>query len=150
MDKSWMKKNRMSIEYAFGVEMFIKSGLEHSKTSNVMACPCLKCVNAKTLDVNTIRDHLFFNDIDQSYQEWIFHGESLPIKRNNESVFSSAREEIDEDDIDDAIGMSENSISHIRNSSTKNILISPTYLVQKPSKPKVYNMPKTVLRCSSL
>ena len=36
-----------------------------------------------------------------------FHAESLPIKRNNESVFSSAREEIDEDDIDDAIGMFE-------------------------------------------
>ncbi|KAL0544547.1 hypothetical protein IC582_019664 [Cucumis melo] len=54
-----MQKNRTSSEYAYGVEMFIKNGLKHSKTSNVMACPCLKCVNAKTLDVNTIRDHLF-------------------------------------------------------------------------------------------
>ena len=107
MDKSWMQKNRTSSEYAYGVEMFIKNGLKHSKTSNVMACPCLKCVNVKTLDVNTIRDHLFFNDIDQSYQEWIFHGESLPIKRNNESVFSSVKEEIDEDDVDDTIGMFE-------------------------------------------
>ena len=76
MDKSWMQKNRTSSEYAYGVEMFIKNGLKHSKTSNVMACPCLKCVNAKTLDVNTIRDHLFFNGTDQSYREWIFHGES--------------------------------------------------------------------------
>ncbi|KAL4021068.1 hypothetical protein IC575_019857 [Cucumis melo] len=107
MDKSWMQKNRTSSKYAYGVEMFIKNGLKHSKTSNVMACPCLKCVNAKTLDVNTIRDHLFFNGIDQSYQEWIFHGESLPIKRNNESVFSSVKEEIDEDDVDDTIGMFE-------------------------------------------
>ncbi|KAL0541605.1 hypothetical protein IC582_021658 [Cucumis melo] len=107
MDKSWMQKNRTSSEYAYGVEMFIKNGLKHSKTSNVMACPCLKCVNAKTLDVNTIRDHLFFNGIDQSYQEWIFHGESLPINRNNESVFSSVKEEIDEDDVDDTIGMFE-------------------------------------------
>ncbi|KAL4035704.1 hypothetical protein IC575_004409 [Cucumis melo] len=107
MEKSWMQKNRTSSEYAYGVEMFIKNGLKHSKTSNVMTCPCLKCVNAKTLDVNTIRDHLFFNGIDQSYQEWIFHGESLPIKRNNESVFSSVKEEIDEDDVDDIIGMFE-------------------------------------------
>uniref|UniRef100_A0A9I9EJ40 Transposase-associated domain-containing protein n=1 Tax=Cucumis melo TaxID=3656 RepID=A0A9I9EJ40_CUCME len=107
MDKSWMQKNRTSSEYAYGVEMFIKNGLKHSKTSNVMACPCLKCVNTKTLDVNTIRDHLFFNGIDQNYQEWIFHGESLPIKRNNESVFSSVKEEIDEDDVDDTIGMFE-------------------------------------------
>ncbi|KAL0551479.1 hypothetical protein IC582_010567 [Cucumis melo] len=102
-----MKKNRMSTEYVFGVEMFIKNGLEHSKTSNVMACPCLKCVNEKTLDVNTIRDHLFFNDINQSYQDWIFHGESLLIKRNNESVFSSVREKIDKDDVDGTIGMFE-------------------------------------------
>ena len=64
MDNSWMKKNRMSIDYAFGVEMFIKNGLKPSKTSNVMTYPCLKCENAKTLVVNTIRDHLFFNDID--------------------------------------------------------------------------------------
>ncbi|KAL0549361.1 hypothetical protein IC582_013843 [Cucumis melo] len=104
MDKLWMQKNRTSSEYAYGVEMFIKNGLKHSKTSNIMAYPCLKCVNAKNLDVNTIRDHLFFNGIDQSYQEWIFHGESLPIKRNNESVFSSVKEEIDEDDVDDTIG----------------------------------------------
>ena len=53
MDKLWMKNNRMSIDYTFGVEMFIKNGLKHSQMSN---CPCLKCVNAKTLDVNTIRD----------------------------------------------------------------------------------------------
>ncbi|KAL0540255.1 hypothetical protein IC582_024489 [Cucumis melo] len=112
MDKSWMQKNRTSSEYAYEVEMFIKNGLKHSNTSNVMACPCLKCVNAKTLDVNTIRDHLFFNGIDHSYQEWIFHGESLPIKRNNESVFSSVKEEIDEDDVDDTIGMFEAKIMH--------------------------------------
>ncbi|KAL4038173.1 hypothetical protein IC575_001780 [Cucumis melo] len=38
MEKSWMQKNRTSSEYAYGVEMFIKNGLKHSKTSNVM-CP---------------------------------------------------------------------------------------------------------------
>ena len=58
-------------------------------------------------DANTIRDYLFFNGIDQSYQVWIFHGESLPMKGNNESVFTSAREEIDEDNLDDTIGMFE-------------------------------------------
>ncbi|KAL0561629.1 hypothetical protein IC582_002069 [Cucumis melo] len=117
MDKSWMQKNRTSSEYAYGIEMFIKNGLKHSKMSNVMACPCLKCVDAKTLDVNTIRDHLFFNDIDQSYQEWIFHGESLPIMRNNESVFSSVKEEIDEDDVDDTIGMFEAAHNYFNNKS---------------------------------
>ena len=49
----------------------------------------------------------FFNDIDQSYQVWIFHGESLPIKRNKENVFSSEKEELDENDIDDTIWMFE-------------------------------------------
>ena len=57
--------------------------------------------------MNTIRDHLFFNGIDKSYQVWIFHGESLPIKRNNVSAFSREKEEIDEDDIDDTIEMFE-------------------------------------------
>ena len=96
----------MLTDYVVGVEMFIKNGLKHSKTSNIMTCSRLKCVNAKTLHVNTIRDHLlFFNGIDKSYQVWIFHGESLPMKRNNESVFSSAREEINVDDVDDIIGM---------------------------------------------
>ena len=62
------EKNRMSTDYTFGVEIFIKNGSKHSKTSNVMTCHCLKCINAKTLDVNTIRDRLLFNGIDQSYQ----------------------------------------------------------------------------------
>ena len=68
----------MLIDYAFGIEMFVKNEFKHSKTSNVMTCHCLKCVNAKTLDVNAIRDHLFFTCIDQD-QVWIFHGESLPM-----------------------------------------------------------------------
>ena len=72
---------------------------------NIITCPCLKCVNAKTLDVNTIIDHSFFNDMNQSYQIWIFHGTTK--EENNQSVFSSAREEIDEDDVDDTIGMFE-------------------------------------------
>ena len=88
-----MKKNRMLTEYGLEVEMFIEQGVRNSKIPNVMSCPCLKCVNEKTLNVNIVRDHLFLNGIDQSYQTWIFHSESLSIKRNNENVSTSAREE---------------------------------------------------------
>lgn len=60
----------MSIEYGVEVEMFIENELQHSNMSNVMNCPYLKYVNAKTLNVITVRNHLgmletgynYFND----------------------------------------------------------------------------------------
>lgn len=50
--------------------------------SNFIRCPCLKCGNIKKLELDDVRAHLYFNGIDQSYKEWIFHGEETRRSAN--------------------------------------------------------------------
>ena len=49
--------------------------------------PCLKCENCQRHDVNDIRDHLYFNDINESYKIWFWHGEELPSSSFHEESF---------------------------------------------------------------
>ncbi|KAL0536446.1 hypothetical protein IC582_025395 [Cucumis melo] len=77
MDKSWMSKSRLSKEFELGVENFIRFGFSNT-TNTSMPCPCLKCENCQKHKANDIRDHLYFNGIDESYKTWFWHGEELP------------------------------------------------------------------------
>ncbi|KAI5343052.1 hypothetical protein L3X38_010928 [Prunus dulcis] len=109
MDKSWMHSDRRSKAYEFGVEAFLNFAVENLLTTTHIRCPCVKCVNLKLFGVGIIRDHLYFNGIDQSYKNWTFHGEpweaTTNASRNVEeddghSRYSFMSEEIDMDDND--------------------------------------------------
>ncbi|CAL9025047.1 unnamed protein product, partial [Prunus brigantina] len=72
-------------------------------------CQCVKCVNLKLFGVGIIRDHLYFNGVDQSYKNWTFHGEpweattntSRNVEENDDhSRYSFVSEEIERDDND--------------------------------------------------
>ncbi|KAI5335862.1 hypothetical protein L3X38_025996 [Prunus dulcis] len=109
MDKSWMHSDRRSKAYEFGVEAFLNFAVENLLTTTHIRCPCVKCVNLKLFGVGIIRDHVYFNGIDQSYKNWTFHGEpweaTTNASRNVEeddghSRYSFVPEEIDMDDND--------------------------------------------------
>ncbi|KAI5352122.1 hypothetical protein L3X38_005013 [Prunus dulcis] len=107
MDKSWMHSDRRSKAYEFGVEAFLNFAVENLLTTTHIRCPCVKCVNLKVFGVGIIRDHVYFNGIDQSYKNWTFHGEpweaTTNASRNVEdghSRYSFVSEEIDMDDND--------------------------------------------------
>ncbi|CAL8994488.1 unnamed protein product, partial [Prunus brigantina] len=109
MDKSWMHSDRRSKAYEFGVEAFLNFAVENLLTTTHIRCPCVKCVNLKLFGVGIIRDHLYFNGVDQSYKNWTFHGEpweaTTNASRNVEeddghSRYSFVSEEIDMDDND--------------------------------------------------
>ncbi|CAL8992413.1 unnamed protein product [Prunus brigantina] len=109
MDKSWMHSDRRSKAYEFGVEAFLNFSVENLLTTTHIRCPCVKCVNLKMFGVGIIRDHLYFNGVDQSYKNWTFHGEpweaATNASRNVEeddghSRYSFVSEEIDMDDHD--------------------------------------------------
>ncbi|CAL9011003.1 unnamed protein product [Prunus brigantina] len=109
MDKSWMHSDRRSKAYEFGVEAFLNFSVENLLTTTHIRCPCVKCVNLKMFGVGIIRDHLYFNGVDQSYKNWTFHGEpweaTTNASRNVEeddghSRYSFVSEEIDMDDND--------------------------------------------------
>jgi len=60
-----MSKSRLSKEFELGVENFIRFGFSNT-TNTSIRCPCLKCGNCQKHKVNDIRDHLYFNGIDES------------------------------------------------------------------------------------
>ncbi|BBN67928.1 hypothetical protein Prudu_227S000600 [Prunus dulcis] len=63
------------------------------KSSNYNTYPLssVKCVNLKLFGVGIIRDHVYFNGIDQSYKNWTFHGEPWEATTN-------ASRNVEEDD----------------------------------------------------
>ncbi|RVW11754.1 hypothetical protein CK203_089799 [Vitis vinifera] len=81
MDRSWMSKDRMSREYEEGVEYLINFALEHCPNQSGICCPCMQCGNLIHHTPNKIREHTFFNGIDQSYHTWYWHGEAGPTSR---------------------------------------------------------------------
>ncbi|KAI5324005.1 hypothetical protein L3X38_033078 [Prunus dulcis] len=104
-----MHSDRRSKAYEFGVEAFLNFTVENLLTTTHIHCPCVKCVNLKLFGVGIIRDHVYFNGIDQSYKNWTFHGEpweaTTNASRNVEeddghNRYSFVSEEIDMDDND--------------------------------------------------
>ncbi|CAL9018720.1 unnamed protein product [Prunus brigantina] len=109
MDKSWMHSDRRSKAYELGVEAFLNFSVENLLTTTHIRCPCVKCMNLKLFGVGIIRDHLYFNGVDQSYKNWIFHGEPWEATTNasrnveeddDHSRYSFVSEEIEIDDND--------------------------------------------------
>ncbi|CAL8136483.1 unnamed protein product [Prunus armeniaca] len=109
MDKSWMHSDRRSKAYELGVEAFLNFSVENLLTTTHIRCPCVKCVNLKLFGVGIIRDHLYFNGVDQSYKNWTFHGEPWEATTNasrnvekddDHSRYSFVYEEIEMDDND--------------------------------------------------
>ncbi|KAL0549113.1 hypothetical protein IC582_013593 [Cucumis melo] len=71
-----MSKSRLSKEFQLGVENFIRFGFSNT-TNTYVCCPCLKCGNCQKHKADNIRNHLYFNGIDESYKIWFWHGEEL-------------------------------------------------------------------------
>ena len=43
MDKSWIDKDRRSVEYINGIEKFLDFGFINAEGSNVIVCLCNRC-----------------------------------------------------------------------------------------------------------
>ena len=66
MKKEWISVDRLSAEYRNGVYEFLQFSLDYAKNPNAISCPCLHCENLFKLSISKIKEHLFFNGIDQS------------------------------------------------------------------------------------
>ncbi|CAL8134518.1 unnamed protein product [Prunus armeniaca] len=108
MDKSWMHADRRSKAYEFGVEGFLNFAVENLGNTTHIRCPCVKCGNIRLFGVGIIKDHLYFNGIDQSYKIWTWHREpwewttnaSRNVEEDEQSRFSFIYEEVGMDDND--------------------------------------------------
>ncbi|KAI8527369.1 hypothetical protein RHMOL_Rhmol12G0069700 [Rhododendron molle] len=64
MDKNWMTiKNRWSKQYKQGVESFIEFAMANSGAQAEIRCPCIDCLNSKTLGREVVRIHLILKGI---------------------------------------------------------------------------------------
>lgn len=75
MDKTWISKDRDTLEYEIGVENFLIYAEENCKEPKNIPCPCTRCVNFKKFSVKVIRGHLYQNGFSLGYINWIWHGE---------------------------------------------------------------------------
>ncbi|BFG30463.1 hypothetical protein CerSpe_167370 [Prunus speciosa] len=108
MDKSWMHADRRLKAYELGVEEFLNFAVENLGNTTHIRCPCVKCGNIRLFEVGIIREHLYFNGIDQSYKIWTWHGEpwewttnaSRNVEEDEQSRFSYVYEELGMDDND--------------------------------------------------
>ncbi|XP_063941318.1 uncharacterized protein LOC135149522 [Daucus carota subsp. sativus] len=73
MDKSWIAKDRDSLEYEMGVEQFLIFAEENSCDPKKIPCPCSRCVNFKKYPVKIIRGHLYEYGFSLGYVDWIWH-----------------------------------------------------------------------------
>ena len=59
------------------MEIFLNFASYNAKNSKYIHCPCHRCRNINFGNIKEVRDHLYFNGVDQSYTNWIFSGETL-------------------------------------------------------------------------
>ncbi|XP_006588181.1 uncharacterized protein [Glycine max] len=76
MDRSWMKRPRITEEYENGVEDFLQFSKQIARDfRGVYFCPCVKCLNGRQQSLDDIRTHLICDGICPTYRRWIWHGE---------------------------------------------------------------------------
>ncbi|XP_024200594.1 uncharacterized protein LOC112203928 [Rosa chinensis] len=74
MDKSWMHADRRSRKFQLGLAEFLKFASANASNERKIRCPCLKCCNTDGFSIGVIKDHIFWNGIDESYKNWRWHG----------------------------------------------------------------------------
>ncbi|CAL8163317.1 unnamed protein product [Prunus armeniaca] len=79
MEKSWMLADRRSKEYEEGVEEFLRIALANAIDHGCIRCPCQKCGNTRNFTIRVIREHMYFNGLDQTYKDWIWHAKPIEI-----------------------------------------------------------------------
>ncbi|XP_008233167.1 PREDICTED: uncharacterized protein LOC103332221 [Prunus mume] len=79
METSWMLADRRSKEYEEGVEEFLRMALANAIDHGRILCPCQKCGNTRNFTIRVIREHMYFNGLDQTYKDWIWHAKPIEI-----------------------------------------------------------------------
>jgi len=76
MDRSWMKKARISHQYENSIEDFLQFAQENApEMGGVYLCPCVKCLNGRRKSLDDIITHLICDGISPTYTKWIWHCE---------------------------------------------------------------------------
>ncbi|XP_020180541.1 uncharacterized protein [Aegilops tauschii subsp. strangulata] len=75
---------RGSSRYLAGVDGFLEFAYKDKTEDTTILCPCEECVHTSVLSKDEFCDHLIYNGILQSYDKWVFHGESSDEHNNDQ------------------------------------------------------------------
>ncbi|KAF4392234.1 hypothetical protein F8388_012690 [Cannabis sativa] len=62
-----MSADRLSMKYREGVDLFLEFAEKKASNPNFVHCPCMKCGDMERMKIFKIKEHLFRNSIDKSY-----------------------------------------------------------------------------------
>ena len=97
-DKSWMDKQRDSVEWQTGMKNFLNLAFDGAHPNSTVPCPCTRCLNNAHRKKRDVHSHLLHHGMDPSYTHWIYHGE-----KPDEDIMSEDSD--DEDAVDDGDGV---------------------------------------------
>lgn len=104
LDKSWMDiGNRLDPNYIRGVETFLDFAFQHTKSGNLIYCPCRKCFNGRLKTRDEVREDLIVSGILRGYTYWDFHGEDRHATTGSEDDELELDNEVECDEIDELI-----------------------------------------------
>jgi hypothetical protein len=85
MNQQWMKADRRSSEYIFGMQAFLEVAKVNKNPKGFMCCPCSLCRNDKDYSYwGTLQLHLIKNEFMVNYVLWTRHGERGVVMEKNE------------------------------------------------------------------
>ncbi|KAL2922873.1 P43 5S RNA-binding protein [Bienertia sinuspersici] len=95
-------QNVLVKEYSKGVAELIAFATKHAENPDSFLCPSVDCHNMIKHSFDDVEEHLFGNEIIQTYKCWIMYGEQLgDIPSNIDTMMNDV---ISDDGNDEAIG----------------------------------------------
>ena len=84
MDRDLINSPPTSVEYENGVEQFIQFAQRYEGKSDdevKLRCPCVNCLNGRSLNATQVKEHLICDGFFRSYTIWTWHDKliSIPI-----------------------------------------------------------------------
>nr|GMC46498.1 uncharacterized protein LOC109179380 [Ipomoea batatas] len=105
-----MHEKRNTVKYIQGVQEFIQYAEKNKsiKAGDFISCPCYDCKNLRRYrNSDAVKDHLIRRAFKEGYDQWIWHGESLPpstsVRKNNEENNETHVSNDEDDEINDRI-----------------------------------------------
>lgn len=95
------------VEYNDGLGEFFAFVESNMKSSSKIPCPCDRCINTKFLSIANIKIHLEKYSFSETYNRWIYHGESL----SDDDLESSEEDGINIEEEGDHVGVDNSMIS---------------------------------------
>ncbi|XP_019184421.1 PREDICTED: uncharacterized protein LOC109179380 [Ipomoea nil] len=100
MDRSWMYEKRTTLKFIQGVQEFIQCAEENrnKKAEDFITCPCCDCkIFRRYRSSEEVKIHLIRRGFKERYEQWIWHGESLPpstsVSKNEAQAYSETHAE---------------------------------------------------------